>query len=136
NAFSRSPDGRFRFSGMHQDILIYRARTKTIDEIKADGMCLGLTTSIEDQLISGSFALEEGDGLLLYTDGITQAVRDGRMLDGDGLKQLLRELGDRDAEQIVAGIVAHLSSYKVSDDVTALAIKQKAANINAQKLAG
>jgi phosphoserine phosphatase RsbU/P len=87
-------------------------------------MCLGLTPSIEDQLASGSFALGEGDVLLLYTDGVTEAKRDGRMLDAVGLKALLCELGPSNANQIVDGIMARLSEYTISDDVTALAIKQ------------
>jgi serine phosphatase RsbU (regulator of sigma subunit) len=124
NAMFRRPDGTFQFSGMHQDIFIYRAASGTIDEIKADGICLGLAASIEDKLVTGSFQLAEGDVLLLYTDGITEAMRDGRMLDGAGLKEMLRELGAQDAQQIVAGIVSRLEGYAVSDDVTALAIKQ------------
>jgi hypothetical protein len=124
NAMFRGPDGTFQYSGMHQDIFIYRAESGTIDEIKADGICLGLTAAIEDKLATGSFRLGEGDVLLLYTDGITEAMRDGRMLDGAGLKEMLRELGSQDAQQIVAGILSRLEGYVVSDDVTALAIKQ------------
>jgi serine phosphatase RsbU (regulator of sigma subunit) len=126
NAMFRRPDGCFQYSGMHQDILIYRAKSATVEEIKAEGICLGLAPHIEDLLVSGSFALEEGDVLLLYTDGITEATRDGRMLDADGLKQILRELGSQSADQIVAGVLARLSDYAISDDVTALAIKQLA----------
>ena len=124
NAMRRGPDDVIQYAGMHQDIFIYRAASRSIDEIKADGICLGLSPSIEDKLVTGTFRLGEGDVLLLYTDGITEAVRDGRMLDGEGLKQLLCELGSGDAQQIVAGIVSRLESYAVSDDVTALAIKQ------------
>jgi serine phosphatase RsbU (regulator of sigma subunit) len=124
NAMSRRPDGVIQYAGMHQDIFIYRAASSSIEEIKADGICLGLSASIEDKLVTGSFRLGEGDVLLLYTDGITEAVRDGRMLDGDGLKELLRELGAGDAQQIVSGIISRLQGYAVSDDVTALAIKQ------------
>ncbi len=124
NALCRQPDGHFVFSGMHQDIFIYRAHSRSIEEIRADGMCLGLSPTIEDLLVTGSFVLAEGDVLLLYTDGITEATRDGRMLDGAGLKEMLLELGEEGAEQIVKGIVARLSSYAVADDVTAIAIKQ------------
>jgi serine phosphatase RsbU (regulator of sigma subunit) len=124
NAFCRRPNGQFLFSGMHQDILIYRAQSASVEEIKADGMCLGLADAIDEQLVTDSFTLLEGDVLLLYTDGITEAMRNGRMLDSSGLKEMLREFGAASAEQIVKSIIARLSEYTISDDVTALAIKQ------------
>jgi serine phosphatase RsbU (regulator of sigma subunit) len=124
SALCRSEDGRFHFCGLHQDLLIYRASLDTVECIEATGTCLGLSDSISEQLPVGQFALASGDVLLLYTDGVTEAARDGVMLDGAGLSRLLKELGRQSAEEIVHGIVTHLQVYSVTDDVTALAIKQ------------
>lgn len=127
NALCRDAGGRFYFSGLHQDIFIYRAASGLVEEIPAEGTCLGLQDSIEGKLSVGHFDLEPGDVLFLYTDGITEAVRDGRMLDTSGLKTLLKGLGSQSAPQIVDGILSQLSGYAVADDMTAIAIKQRSA---------
>jgi serine phosphatase RsbU (regulator of sigma subunit) len=124
SALCRHSDGRFYFSGLHQDIFIYRARTKTVENIESRGAWLGLFDPIDEHLSVGSFALEQGDVLLLYTDGITEAVRDGRLLDNAGLKNILSELGTESANGIVEGILQRISSYTVSDDMAAVVVKQ------------
>jgi len=125
NALCRSADGRFYHSGLHQDIFIYRAKTGTVENIESRGMWLGVVDPIDEHLSVGSFVLEQGDVLLLYTDGITEAVRDdGRLLDNTGLQSLLTQLGRQSASGIVEGILQGISSYKVSDDVAAVVVKQ------------
>jgi serine phosphatase RsbU (regulator of sigma subunit) len=124
SALRRSNDGRFQLSGMHQDLLIYRARARSVERIETAGMCLGLKDSIAGQLPVIEFELSKDDVLLLYTDGITEAMRSDGMLDTSGLARLLNELGTQSADDVVRGIVSHLESYAVTDDITALAIKQ------------
>ena len=68
--------------------------------------------------------LAPGDSLVLYTDGITEARRDGDMLDVEGLKQTLGEHGTESAKRILAGIMQKLDGYEVHDDVAAIIIKQ------------
>ncbi len=123
-ALCRTTDGRFHFAGLHQDILIYRRATGQVEILAATGTCLGLSDTIAHQLPVGEFELAVGDVLLLHTDGVTEATRDGSMLDSMGVQRLLRELGTQSAQEIVSGIQACLADYIVSDDVTALAIKQ------------
>jgi serine phosphatase RsbU (regulator of sigma subunit) len=124
-ALCRTPDGKFRFAGMHQDIFIYRAASKTIETIQPSGVFLGIHDEIESLLDVRSFALEPGDALLLYTDGITEARREGVLLDNDGLKTVFGELAARPAQQIIDGILAHLERYEVTDDVAAIVVKQQ-----------
>jgi serine phosphatase RsbU (regulator of sigma subunit) len=126
SALCRDAAGLFHHAGLHQDLLIYRAETKRVDCIPSEGAWLGLMDDIDRLLKVGTFHLAPGDVLFLYTDGITEAVRvgDGKMLDNDGLTAILEELGAKDADAIVAGVVSHLDDYAVSDDVAAVAVKQ------------
>jgi serine phosphatase RsbU (regulator of sigma subunit) len=124
HALRRAPDGSFRFSGMHQDIFIYRAATGSIETLEPSGCFLGLQEDISGMLDVRSFELRPGDAVLLYTDGITEAKKGSSMLDNDGLRDIFERLARRPAQQILDGILAHLASYEVHDDVAAIVVKQ------------
>ncbi len=124
HALRRTRDGSIRFSGMHQDIFIYRAATGLIETIEPSGCFLGIQDEIDGLLDVRSFKLEPGDAMLLYTDGITEA-RSGRfMLDNSGLKEQFERLGSRSAQEIMDGLMGHLDGYEVTDDVAAIVLKQ------------
>ena len=72
-----------------------------------------------------------GDGLVLYTDGVTEAVNPAMELYGEGR---LREnvtglLGARDAQALLSGIVDSVQRFaggaEQADDITLLAFKLK-----------
>ncbi|WP_242513902.1 PP2C family protein-serine/threonine phosphatase [Streptomyces leeuwenhoekii] len=73
-----------------------------------------------------TFTLEPGQGLLLYTDGLTEACTgDGTMLAEEGLTQFLaRSAGPVSAATVVEGTVALLDSFLdgAGDDVALLAL--------------
>jgi sigma-B regulation protein RsbU (phosphoserine phosphatase) len=124
SALRRDPDGSFQFAGMHQDLLIYRAATGDVEHLPAQGTWLGLTSNIRGMNPVRTLRLQPGDSLVLYTDGITEASRDGRMLDIDGLEKTMVAHGAGSAEALLAGILQTLESYEVKDDVAAVIIKQ------------
>src|SRR5919198_2292985 len=64
------------FAGKHQDVLLYRARTGTTEQISTDGVWLGIVDDVSGQFPDMSVPIEEGDVLLLYTDGVTEAMND------------------------------------------------------------
>lgn len=120
----RDRDGSFKFAGMHQDMLVYRAAAKRVEHIRSEGTWLGLTGNIRGLNPVRSLKLEPGDALVLYTDGITEARRDGQMLDVGGLEAAMLATGEQSAEGILAGILQKLETYEVKDDVAAVIIKQ------------
>lgn len=123
-ALRRTTDGNFRVSGMHQDIFIYRAASGDVETLEPTGCYLGLRDDIAELLDVRDFTLGSGDALLLYTDGITEARSNGRMLDNQGLRQIFGELATLPAKEILNGILAQLAGYKVTDDVAAIVLKQ------------
>jgi Stage II sporulation protein E (SpoIIE) len=124
SALRRDADGSFKFAGMHQDLLIYRAKAGRIEHLRAEGTWLGIAKNIRGLNPVRSLKLAPGDSLVLYTDGITEASRNGQMLDIDGLGKAVLAHGNDSAEQILSGILQTLEGYEVKDDVAAIIIKQ------------
>jgi len=118
-------NGRLIYSGLHEDIMIYRAGSREVELIKTEGMWLGIRGEIGAMLQDASLHMEIGDTLLLYTDGVTDAV------DGNGdrfskkhLEDALRQLHDRSTEAIKDGILSALEHYQQQDDVTMIVIRR------------
>ncbi len=78
NVLACFDDGNFIHAGLHQDILIYRALTSTVESIETDGVWLGIEDDIDGMMTDSSLKINNGDTMLLYTDGITEAWAAGR----------------------------------------------------------
>jgi serine phosphatase RsbU (regulator of sigma subunit) len=115
-------------AGKHQDLLVYRAASGQFERIETDGVWLGLMEDTTQYLKNQSFQMNDGDLLFLYTDGITEARRDGKLLEVSGLVELLRSaLGaDQRPQQLVARVVQEVSGLSPNDDVTLLAMRRSA----------
>ena len=116
----------------HNWPLYYSAQSQTISHLKPQGVCLGI-----DKDMGFSACLEEktlpvksGDILLLYSDGITEAMNaNNRLFDLSRLESALKESAHFPAEKILAGINHRLDEFvqseELHDDVTMVAIKVK-----------
>ena len=123
-AIRRDPDGTFHFAGLHQDLFIRRASTGKVESIESKGTWIGLMHDIEAGLPVESFTLESGDVLLLYTDGITEAQKEGVLLENEGLVELLESAKGRSAEDILESILETLEGYTIEDDISMIVIRQ------------
>jgi serine phosphatase RsbU (regulator of sigma subunit) len=128
-------DGEFYFSGLHQDMLIYRTDKKEIESIETNGMWIGLMDSVRGMNKDEKFKLNNNDVLLLYTDGITESwktnsIKDNRgsdeMFSEDKLKNILLHSGERSTQNIKNSILLALDDYRCDDDVTFVIIKKVA----------
>ena len=127
-------EGRFRFSGLHQDIMIYRAATREVELVETRGMWIGLHDDIGDMLDNDEISLNSGDVLLLYSDGITEATKKGakpaegrpkRDMFGEGrLTEAFGKLGSDKPNTIMKGILEELDDYEFNDDVTMVVLKR------------
>lgn len=66
----RVMDGRVMHAGLHQDLLVHRAATGTLDRFESEGLWLGVIREGPLNLTDQEFQLAEGDTLLLFTDGL------------------------------------------------------------------
>jgi serine phosphatase RsbU (regulator of sigma subunit) len=123
-AFRRDQDGTISFAGAHQDVHIYRAGADSLESFETRGVWLGLKERIADSLSTHSIKLASGDVLVLHTDGVTEAVRDGSMFDTAGLRGVLSSSRGKTAQQILDGTFRSLEGFKIADDATLLVIRQ------------
>jgi DNA-binding LacI/PurR family transcriptional regulator/serine phosphatase RsbU (regulator of sigma subunit) len=66
--------GQVTFSGAHEDIVLYRAARSSCERVEALGPVLGAVADLRDTLTEGSFVLERQDLMVLYTDGLIEAM--------------------------------------------------------------
>ena len=78
----------------------------------------------------GTLQMEPGDTLVMYTDGVTEAMNASREeLGPERFEQILQTVRDKSSEEIVkavrTGIADFVAGAKQSDDITMLVIKRK-----------
>jgi serine phosphatase RsbU (regulator of sigma subunit) len=116
----------------HNWPLYYCSQTKTIAPLKPKGMCLGLddTMGFSSGLEEKTMPIKSGDVLLLYSDGIPEAMNSkNHLFELSRLESALKESANFTAEKIVERINHRLGEFVQSeefhDDVTMVAVKVK-----------
>jgi serine phosphatase RsbU (regulator of sigma subunit) len=119
--------GRLTYAGLHLDPLIYRAATKKIEQVESSGIWLGVVDDARLCLCDDQAQLGEGDVLLLYTDGLIEATRDGSYLRLGWVQKSLLAQGEQGAScrQIVDRLFADLAGTVCDDDVSILALRRR-----------
>lgn len=86
----RLESDRITFAGKHLTCIIYRVKSKEVELIETSGSWLSLSDDLQDHLDDRSIPMENGDIVLLYSDGITEAQNEkGQFFGEDGLIQAL-----------------------------------------------
>lgn len=122
--------GDVQISGQHEEILLVRSggdleRIDTFDL----GFPVGLEPEIDQWIDSAGYSLTPGDGLVLYTDGITEAINaEGQLYGLSRLCEVVSNHWAKPAEAIKNAVISDLHSYigkgKVLDDITLLILKR------------
>ncbi|HVY37259.1 MAG TPA: SpoIIE family protein phosphatase [Polyangia bacterium] len=116
-------DGSLSFAGAHEEILIRRAATGRCDRLETPGPWVGAKRDITAGTVETTARLAPGDVLVLYTDGLVEAVgHDGRSRFGsDRLITIIERAGAGPAA-LRDAILAQLDAFapRLDDDVTLL----------------
>ena len=122
--------GILSISGQHEETLVVRAdgtveRVDTMDL----GFPIGLIAEIADNVSQQSFTLAANEGVVLYTDGVTEAENlAGEQYGLDRLCEVITSAWDQSAEDIKQAIIDdvrdHIGEQKVFDDITLLVVKR------------
>ena len=121
----------FRFTRAgHNPLLIYRTQTGQIEELRAEGLGIGIRPAKEFDSYNRELtvSVQSGDLLVLYTDGIVEAMNAQSELYGeDALKEKLIALNQESAREITARIFEDVEAFagkeKQHDDMTMVVIR-------------
>lgn len=124
-------EGLLSISGQHEEILVIRqgGQVERIDTMDL-GFPIGLDENISEFINNTLIELYHGDGVVLYTDGITEAQNMQKKFYGmDKLCQIISKNWHGEAELIKNAVVDDLNLFmgeqKQFDDITLLVIKKK-----------
>ncbi len=110
----------------HPPILIYRKSKNRVEELKTNNLGLGLKESVHFN--DATVELEEEDVLLLYTDGIIEAMNSSWVeFEVERLKDLLKKKSDSSSPVICQEILDTVRNFsgtvELKDDATIMSIK-------------
>lgn len=122
--------GMLRITGQHEDVLVVRANgyVERIDTLDL-GFMVGLQPDIEHLVASIDVELVPGDGVVLYTDGITEAFNPKNNMYGvERLCTVISRHWHLDVEQIQQSVLQDVQMFMGSeqqmDDLTLLVLKR------------
>ncbi|OGV45401.1 MAG: hypothetical protein A2X46_00760 [Lentisphaerae bacterium GWF2_57_35] len=121
-------------SAGHEHIIVCRRRGATgdgvdgVETIRSGGLALGLMPDISDMLEDRELALNAGDKVVLYTDGVTEAINAaGEMYSLEKLVQIVEQYAAQDSTALMGSIKRELYSFMDGaaqrDDITMVVIE-------------
>jgi len=115
----------------HDAPLLYKHASQTVTPLKPPGLVLGIDSGNVFDRITGDFAvpLERDDCLILYTDGVTEALdTEGSEFGIERMMQSLRASAMNGAYAIVTRLIDDVRNFVGShpqhDDITLIAIRK------------
>jgi sigma-B regulation protein RsbU (phosphoserine phosphatase) len=114
----------------HERPLVYRARSRCIERIELGGTVLGVVADNSKQVAEREVALEPGDQVLLYTDGVTEAQdAAAKPYTLARLEQAFVAHGEMPPakllEAIEQDVLGHSRGCEQHDDVTLIALRRR-----------
>lgn len=110
----------------HNPPILFHRKAESLEILEAEGIALGVVDEIEFEVKSTS--MDDGDVLILYTDGITEAFNPEKDEYGEErLIQIVTENSQRTAAEIIEKVKEDVDSFAgeepQSDDFTIMVVK-------------
>jgi sigma-B regulation protein RsbU (phosphoserine phosphatase) len=116
----------------HDAPLLYSKRTGDVTPLKPPGLALGVDSGkVFDRITKDySFAMESGDCLLLYTDGVNEAANaEGDEFGLDRLTEIFRQAAPQGAPAVLNAFTRAVKDFAGSqpqnDDITIIVVQKK-----------
>jgi phosphoserine phosphatase RsbU/P len=121
-------DGTLIIAGAHQDLVLYRAKTRRCELVATRGTWVGAMPEIAQFTNDFVCRLEEDDVIVAYSDGVVNALDASDQQFGiDRVISVLEKVGQGSAEQIRDGLMQAIGSFQnqQSDDTTLVVLKRR-----------
>lgn len=103
----------------HVPPIVYRAENREVEWLQEGGVVLGVHPEVTYK--TGKIELDPADTIVFYTDGVTEAPRDGRPFGQGKLSDLVTDYGPGTPGEVVQAIrrsvEAWSSGHEVRDDI-------------------
>jgi len=124
SAIRINKDNTATISGRHLNHFIYKAQSNIVEKIKPMGTFIS-PFFLGQKDIDITIDIEKEDVLLLYTDGIIEAMDEyNNFFSEDRLQNILEEHSSKSPEEIKDIILRELQSFIIDDDVTIVIAKK------------
>ena len=120
-----TPDGRVVYAGAHEDIIVSR-KNEPCERVQTTGTWLGVTPEIERINLDHSLRLGVGDVIVLYTDGVIEAMdRQRQQFGTERLTAIIDAHRDKPVETIRDAILTDVGRWMSPqrDDVTLIVLR-------------
>jgi phosphoserine phosphatase RsbU/P len=112
----------------HQKAMLLREKTGTIEHLDTNGLFIGALEEARDSYEEKKTKIEYGDRIILYTDGIPEAINDERQ---EYSNRRLEEIVVRNrhlhveeyADAIISDVRRFIGNAQLFDDITCLVIE-------------
>lgn len=111
----------------HNSPILFRAQTKTVELLESTGPLIG--PAFNSKFKTSIVRLEKGDSLIIYTDGISEAMNEeGEEYGEERLIAKVQELHDRSAKEMTQLLIEDVQKFSArasySDDKTIVTLKR------------
>lgn len=129
--FLTFPDDKFHLTGQHESWIVVRnhGEVEQIDRMDL-GFLIGLEENISDFINQLEVKVNPGEVMVLYTDGIPEAVNEQQEMYGmerlcGVLQENRHESVDSICERVVKDVKQFIGTQKLLDDITLVVLKKK-----------
>ncbi|HEY4179168.1 MAG TPA: SpoIIE family protein phosphatase [Kofleriaceae bacterium] len=119
-------NGEIVVAGAHMDGIVWRAATKKCELLGTPGTFLAITEDIDHVNLETSWKLEDGDILVLLTDGVTEAENTkGEAFEYIGVTQIVESNPQASSASIRDAVFAGLNKHTkvLVDDATIMVLR-------------
>jgi serine phosphatase RsbU (regulator of sigma subunit) len=123
----RFNESKMTIAGKHQDVILYRSALNNTETIPTNGTWLGITDQIDSYLTNIDKDIDDGDIVLLFSDGVTESTNnDGEMFGQARLEQELSQYADLPIRKILEKILEDVSNFQEHqyDDMSLVIVKK------------
>ena len=115
-------------SAGHEHLIIFRAATGEVEVIKGGGIACGVIKEASAGLKENCLTLAPGDQVVLYTDGVTEAMNEqDEQFSLEATVELVKRAGRTDPKTLCEGILQRLDEFRGEadphDDITLVAFR-------------
>ncbi len=120
-------DEGLTLAGKHQDVLVWRSATRSVETVSNEGCWLGVVEDTQGRVKDEVIPMHEGDIALFFTDGATEAMDARGEMYGEGrLVAAFGRVADRPLDEALEALFSEIAAFREvqDDDVTMMLVRR------------